>query len=173
MKLDAAGLVHKTEVGGVITDVRSEEEAVRQYEALMQRAAMNGVRDAKVLAQSMVKGGVEMVLGMVRDPKFGPMVMCGLGGVFVEVVKDISFKLPPLSREDAREMIDSLKGQKLLRGYRGAPAVSIEPLVDAIVRISQLVADAPHIIELDINPFVLFPDSWKSCALDARIVLKR
>jgi acetyltransferase len=171
MKLDATNLTHKTEVGGVITDIRDESEAIRQHHALLRRAADHGIKDARVVVQPMVKGGVEMVLGMVRDPKFGPMVMCGLGGIFVEVVKDIAFKLPPLTPDDAREMIASLKGQKLLQGFRGAPPVDIEPLVDALVHISQLVSDAPHIRELDINPFVLFPDAGRSCAIDARIVL--
>lgn len=171
MKLDATNLTHKTEVGGVITDIRDEEEAVRQYDSLINRAKEHGISGARVVVQPMVKGGVEMVLGMVRDPKFGPMVMCGLGGIFVEVVKDIAFKLPPLSRDDAREMIAGLKGQKLLQGFRGAPPVDQEPLVNALVRISQLVSDAPHIRELDINPFVLFPDARRSCAIDARIVL--
>lgn len=171
MKLDATNLTHKTEVGGVVTDIRDEAEATRQYDALLQRAGQHGITGARVVVQPMVKGGVEMVLGMVRDPKFGPMVMCGLGGVFVEVVKDIAFKLPPLTRDDAREMIASLKGQKLLQGFRGAPPVDVEPLVDALVRVSQLVSDAPHIRELDINPFVLFPEASRSRAIDARIVL--
>jgi acyl-CoA synthetase (NDP forming) len=171
LKLDATNLTHKTEVGGVVTDIRDEAEAVRQYDDLMKRAKEHGIKGARVVVQPMVKGGVEMVLGMVRDPKFGPMVMCGLGGIFVEVVKDIAFKLPPLSRDDAREMIASLKGQKLLQGFRGAQPVDLEPLVDALIRVSQLVSDAPHIRELDINPFVLFPDASRSCAIDARIVL--
>ncbi len=171
LKLDATELTHKTDVGGVIIDIRNEEEALRHYSALIEKARAAGIAGARVVIQPMVKGGVEMVLGMVRDPKFGPMVMCGLGGVFVEIVKDITFKLPPLSRDDAREMISLLKGQKLLAGYRGAPPVDVEPLVDALVRVSQLVTDAPHIRELDINPFVLCPDSRSSRAIDARIVL--
>ena len=171
LKLDASELTHKTEVGGVVTDIRNEEEAVRQYESLLGKARRSGIPGARVVVQPMVKGGVEMVLGMVRDPQFGPMVMCGLGGVFVEVVKDVAFKLPPISRDEAREMIDQLKGRKLLGGFRGAPPVEVEPLVDALVRVSQLVTDAPHIRELDINPFVLCPDSANSRAIDARIVL--
>jgi succinyl-CoA synthetase beta subunit len=173
LKLDSSTLTHKTEVGGVITDIRNEDEAVRHFHALKDRDRAAGITDARIVIQRMVKGGVEMVLGMVRDPKFGPVVMCGLGGVFVEVVKDITFKLPPLSRDDAREMIGHLRGQKLLTGYRGAPPVEIEPLVHALVRVSQLVEEAPQIRELDINPFVLCPDASGSRAIDARIVLSR
>ncbi len=171
LKIDASDLAHKTEVGGVVVDIRNDDEAVRQFEALQAKTRQHGLKDAHIVLQPMVKGGVEMALGMVRDPKFGPMVMCGLGGVFVEVVKDIAFRLPPLSREDAREMIAQLKGQKLLTGFRGAPPVDVEPLIDAIVRVSQLVSEAPHIRELDINPFVLCPDPSGSRAIDARIVI--
>ena len=171
LKLDASELTHKTEVGGVVTDIRNEDEAVRQYESLLVKARRAGIPTARVVVQPMVKGGVEMVLGMVRDPKFGPMVMCGLGGVFVEIVKDVTFKLPPLSRDDAQEMIAQLKGKKLLSGYRGAPPVDVLPLEDAILRVSQLVTDAPHIQELDINPFMVCPDASCSRAIDARIVL--
>jgi succinyl-CoA synthetase beta subunit len=171
LKLDAADLAHKTEVGGVVTDVRNEEEALKHYDALLARARARGLHAPGVMVQPMVRGGVEMALGMIRDPKFGPMVMCGLGGIFVEVVKDISFKIPPISRHDAHEMIMNLKGQRLLTGYRGALPVSTAPMEDALVRIAQLVTGAPYIQELDINPFMLCPDPGKSCAIDARIVL--
>lgn len=173
LKLDASSLTHKTEFGGVITDIRNDEEAVRHFAALSEKAKSAGIVDARVVLQPMVKGGVEMAIGMIRDPKFGPLVMCGLGGIFVEIVKDIAFKLPPLSRDEAREMIGQLRGRKLLEGFRGAKPVDIEPLVDALVHISQLVTDAPHIQELDINPFILCPDRAQSRAIDARIVLSR
>jgi acetyltransferase len=171
LKLDATGLVHKTEVGGVITDVRGEDELSRHYSALMERAKIHGLKDAQVVVQSMVKGGVEMVLGMVRDPKFGPMVMCGLGGVFVEVVRDIAFKLPPIAAPEALEMVRGLKGQKLLNGYRGAPPADVTPMVDAVVTLSHLVMDFPNLRELDINPFILCPERAHSRAIDARIIL--
>jgi len=165
-------LVHKTEVGGVITDVRNEEELAKHYALLMERAKSHGLKDAHVVVQSMVRGGVEMVLGMVRDPKFGPMVMCGLGGVFVEVVRDIAFKLPPIAAPEALEMVQGLKGQKLLTGYRGAPPVDTTPMVDAVVTLSHLVTDFPNLRELDINPFILCPDPSKSRAIDARLILE-
>lgn len=173
LKLDASYLMHKTEIGGVVTDIRTEEEAERHYELLLGKARKTGLEDARIVVQPMIKGGVEMVLGMVRDPKFGPMVMCGLGGIFVEIVKDVSFKLPPLSRDDVFEMIGQLKGRKILSGYRGAPAVDLRPLEDAILRVSQLVTDAPHIVELDINPFMVCQDASDSRAIDARIILMR
>jgi acetyl coenzyme A synthetase (ADP forming)-like protein len=171
LKLDAPKLVHKTDIGGVATDVRSEEELREKYAALMARAAEHKLNDARVAVQAMVSGGVEMVLGMVRDPKFGPMIMCGFGGIFVEVVKDVTFKLPPLSEEDAREMIDQLKGKRVIEGFRGAPAVDTAPIIDALLVLSHLVEGFPSISELDINPFVACPDGHRSKAIDARIVL--
>jgi acetate---CoA ligase (ADP-forming) len=171
LKLDAPDLVHKTEVGGVITDVRDETELRKHYETLLRRAEDTKLSGARVVVQAMVKGGIEMVLGMVHDPTFGPMIMCGLGGVFVEVMKDVTFKLPPLSREDASEMIDRLKAKRLLSGYRGSAPMDLEPLVNSLLVLSRLVEDFPLITELDINPFVVCADSSKSRAIDARIVL--
>jgi acyl-CoA synthetase (NDP forming) len=171
LKLEAQGLVHKTEVGGVVTDVRNELELRKHYQTLMHRAQERNLPDARVVVQAMVKGGVEMVLGMVRDPQFGPLIMCGLGGVFVEVMKDVAFKLPPLSEEDAFEMVDHLKAKRLLTGYRGSASMDLKPLMDALLTLSRLVEDFPLISELDINPFVVCPDGTKSRAIDARIVL--
>ena len=171
LKLEAQGLVHKTEVGGVVTDVRNETELRTHYQTLLRRAQGKDLPGARVAIQAMVKGGVEMVLGMVRDPTFGPLIMCGLGGVFVEVMKDVAFKRPPLSQEDASEMIDRLKAKRLLTGYRGSAPMDLQPLVDALLTLSRLVEDSPLINELDINPFVVCADGSKSRAIDARIVL--
>jgi len=171
LKLDADGLVHKTEIGGVITDVRNANEVLEHYDRLMERAAQHNLSNPAVLVQPMVKGGVEMAIGMVRDPQFGPLVMCGLGGVYVEVVKDTAFRLPPVTEDDAREMIEGLKGYKLLTGYRGAPPSDQQPLIDALVTVSQMVSGFPLIQELDINPFVVCPKGKPSRAIDARIIL--
>ncbi|HUU44812.1 MAG TPA: acetate--CoA ligase family protein, partial [Acidobacteriota bacterium] len=157
LKLDAESLAHKTEIGGVVTDVRNAEELGRHYDTLLHRAARNNLADPGILIQPMVKGGIEMAIGMMRDPQFGPMVMCGIGGVLIEVVRDIVFKLPPVTPEDAREMLASLRGSKLLSGYRGAPPVDTEPLVETLVTVSHLVSDFPLIRELDINPFMACP----------------
>jgi len=107
----------------------------------------------------------------VRDPKFGPMIMCGLGGIFVEVVKDVAFKLPPLTREDAHEMLQHLKAKRLLEGYRGSAPVALEPIIDALITLSHLIEGFPSIQELDINPFKVCPDPSKTKAIDARIIL--
>ena len=171
LKLEAAGLLHKTEIGAVVTDVRDEKELAHQYQSLMRRAQDHRLAGARVVIQPMVTGGVEMVLGMIRDPKFGPMIMCGLGGVLVEVARDVAFKLPPLTAGDAEEMIDRLKGRKLLAGFRGAPAIDRGPIVSSLVALSHLVDDFPLISELDINPFVACSAGRPSRAVDARIVL--
>ena len=170
LKLEADGLTHKTEIGGVIVDIRTADEVTRHYAQLIMRAQKSKLMHPRIAVQAMVDGGVEMALGMVRDPKFGPLVMCGLGGVFIEVVRDIAFRLPPVTREDAREMVESLKGYKLLTGYRGAPPCDLNPLLDALVAISQLVSGMPCLHELDINPFVVTPAGETSCAIDARIL---
>ncbi|GAB4315585.1 MAG: acetate--CoA ligase [Candidatus Zixiibacteriota bacterium] len=171
LKLNAENLIHKTDIGGVITDVRTEEELRGHIDTLLKRAREHHLEGARIDIQKMISGGVEMVLGMVRDPKFGPLVMCGLGGILVEVVKDVSFKLPPLSQEDAAEMIDHLRGKRLLTGYRGSKPVDLKPITDSLLALSQLVEGFPLIQELDINPFVATSDPTGSCAIDARIIL--
>jgi acetyltransferase len=171
LKLEAEGLAHKTEVGGVITDVRNREELEKYYDTLLRRATRHNLPDPGVLVQSMIKGGLEMAIGMVRDPQFGPLVMCGFGGVFIEVVNDVAFKLPPLHADDAREMLLSLKGSKLLSGYRGAPPVDIDVLVETLVTVSHLVADFPELHELDINPFIASQEGKPGGAIDARMIL--
>lgn len=171
LKLAAEGLAHKTEIGGVITDIRTPEELRKHYETLHRRAEASGLAGFDVLIQKMVKGGIEMAIGMIRDRQFGPLVMCGLGGIFIEIVKDVAFKLPPIMAEDAVEMIQSLKGRRLLDGYRGGPKVPIDTLVETLVNVSQLVTDFPLLQELDINPFIVSPDPSLGGAVDARIIL--
>jgi acetyltransferase len=111
-----------------------------------------------VLVQEMIEGGVEVIVGTTNDPVFGPCVMFGLGGVFVEVLRDVSFRVAPLSRPDAEEMIREVKGYRVLEGVRGRPAVDVRALVDVILKVSRLAADfAEEIEELDINPLVVLP----------------
>ncbi|MEW5702348.1 MAG: acetate--CoA ligase family protein [Candidatus Zixiibacteriota bacterium] len=171
LKLEAGELLHKTEIGAVITDVRDEQELARHYRTLQQRAGEHHLTDAHVVVQPMVTGGVELVLGIVRDPTFGPMVMCGLGGILVEAARDVVFRLPPITRDVAREMLGRLHGKKLLEGFRGAPPVDLEPVVSTLVTLSHLASAVPGLEELDINPFVARPAGVPSLAVDARIVL--
>jgi len=121
--------------------------------------------------QKMVKGGVETVFGVSADRSYGHLMMFGLGGVFVEVIKDVSFRLHPLSQTDAEEMVHSIKGFPLLSGFRGSKPVCIDKLVETLLRLSQLVGDFHEISELDINPFFATPDDATSAAVDCRVVI--
>jgi acyl-CoA synthetase (NDP forming) len=117
----------------------------------------------------MAETGLEVIIGMNRDPQFGPVMMFGLGGVMVEVLKDVAFRLIPLERVDASEMLDEIKGSALLDGYRGRPAVSRESLVDLLMQVSAFIEAHPEIHELDLNPVFAYPDA--AIAVDARIVV--
>ncbi len=155
---------HKTEAGAVVLDLR-DEAALRAACAAM-TAAKNGF-----LVQAMLKGGVELVVGIKRDAQIGPVLLVGLGGVLVEIMRDTALALAPVGRIEARRMLESLKGFKLLQGYRGAPAADLDAACEAIVRISEFAADhADQVEEIDVNPLLARPDG--AIALDALIVLR-
>ena len=155
---------HKTEAGAVELDLRDESALRAACDAMT--AAKNGF-----LVQAMVKGGVELVVGVKRDPQCGPVLLVGLGGVLVEVLRDTALALAPVGKLEARRMLESLKGYKLLQGYRGAPAADLDAVCEAIARISEFAADhADAIEEIDVNPLLARPDG--AVALDALIVLR-
>jgi len=171
MKLSAPGLAHKTEIGGVLLDIGTPEAAREGYETLMGRAEAAGIGPEGVLVAPMVAGGVETILGVQRDPLFGPAVMFGLGGVFVEVLGDVVFRLAPFGLDEARRMIREIKGFKLLEGVRGAPPADLEALAEALVRLSVLAAaEEARIESIDVNPFLVLPEGQGALALDAVIV---
>ncbi len=120
----------------------------------------------------MIKGGIETVIGMTIDSSFGPLVMFGLGGIYVEIMKDVSFKIHPLTDVQAKDMIQSLKSYPLLTGFRGSEAVDLKTLQETILRVSQLVKDFEEFIEIDINPFIVSPKKDNCKAVDARFILK-
>ena len=168
LKLVAAGLVHKTEAGGVLLDVRADD-AARGHRTLAERAEARGLRDARVLVTGMVEHAIEAVVGAFRDPQFGPVVMFGLGGVWVEALGDVAFRLAPVDAEDARAMIAELRGRALFGALRGRPARDLDAAVDALVRVGELVADRPEIVELDVNPLFLLERG--AATGDARVAL--
>lgn len=162
LKAIAPGLVHKTEAGGVrlhLTGAEAVRDAARQ---MSERLSAQGF-----VIQQMAKRGVEMLVGVVHDPQFGPVVACGAGGVQVELLKDVSVRLTPLSNEDAAEMIRELKTYPLLRGFRGSVPCDVAALEDGLLRVSAMVEDLPQIAELDCNPFVVHDTG--ATILDARI----
>jgi acetyl coenzyme A synthetase (ADP forming)-like protein len=170
LKAVSQDIVHKTEAGAVRVDLR-DSEAVR--DSFIQIAAVldgadNAAREAGVLVQRMHDGGKETIVGMTIEPRFGPIVMFGLGGVYVEVLRDVAFRVQPVSTVDAEEMIRSLRGFGILQGVRGEPGVDLATLSDVVQRVSQMVGDHPEIREMDINPFLAFPDAAACVAVDAR-----
>jgi acetate---CoA ligase (ADP-forming) subunit beta len=166
MKGCSAELAHKTEAGMVKLNVGNSEEAALVFDELMGK--MNGLDG--VLIQKMVKGSREFVIGLSRDPQFGPCVMFGLGGIFTEALKDVTFRVTPLSHEDALEMIDEIKTKKMLGEFRGSPAVDREALAKALVGIGELGMRCDSIAEIDINPLIISGN--KPVAVDSLVVLK-
>ncbi len=122
--------------------------------------------------QPMVRNATEIILGSFQDPKFGPLLMFGLGGIHVEYLKDVTFGMHPITRHDAQEMIRSIRGYALLQGARGKPAVDLEVVEDALLRLNQLVGDFPEVEQVDINPFMACPHGESSLAVDARVKLR-
>lgn len=173
MKINGARFAHKTEIGGVMLDIDTPEAARAAFAEITERterAQPGGGHDGVIVAP-MVSGGVEAILGVQIDPVFGPAVMFGLGGVFVEVFKDVSFRLAPFDKNEALQMIGETKGAKLLRGVRGRPAADIDALAEALVRLSRFARDhADKLQSVDLNPFVVLPEGQGCLALDCLVV---
>ena len=171
MKMTSKTTSHKTDVGGVRVGIRSAEALRREYADLVEKLEAKGLLEGLegVLIQEMVEGKREMVCGIASDPQYGPMVMFGLGGVFVEVLKDVVFRLAPLTDVDAAEMVRSVKAFKLLQGARGTTPAQIDRVEETLLRISRLVSDFPAVKELDINPLMISEKSGEPIAVDGRI----
>jgi len=166
MKGCSAELAHKTEAGMVVLNIANCEEAAQVYDELTGKVInLDGV-----LVEKMVRGSREFVIGLSRDPQFGPCVMFGLGGIFTEALKDVTFRVAPLTKEDALEMIDEIKTKKMLGEFRGSPAVHREALAKALVGVGELGMKYDSIAEIDINPLIIVGD--KPVAVDALVVLK-
>jgi acetate---CoA ligase (ADP-forming) len=168
-KLISPDVLHKTEVGGVILGLESMEEVAQAASTLAERARARGARVEGILLQREVRGGIEALVGVTTDPVFGPLLVCGLGGILVELLRDVAFRLTPVSDLDALEMVGSLRSARLLDGYRGAPAGDRQALVGVIERVSALVEVVPEIRELDLNPVKVLEPAKGAIAVDARI----
>jgi len=172
LKIDSAAVSHKTEIGGVKVDLRNADEVGQTFRDLRARVRSRDA-DARVLVQKMVRGGREVILGMSHDPQFGPLLMFGLGGIFVEVMRDVAVRIHPLTDVAARSMIERVSGYPLLAGARGEKAVALPLLEQCLLRLSQLVsALEPDLAEMDINPFIVTDDPARSFVVDARIALR-
>ena len=171
MKVVSPDILHKTEAGGVMVGVKTAAEAEKAFDAIFANAKKYKA-DAKIegiQVQQMLAGGTEVIVGSITDGSFGKLVAFGLGGVLVEVLKDITFRLAPATKEDALSMLDGIQAHDMLKGVRGGDPVSREALADVIVKVSQLVSDFPEIVELDLNP--VFATKKDAIAADVRIVV--
>ncbi len=171
MKVVSPDVIHKSDSGGVKLGIDSPDAAAEAFAAINESVGRS-VKDARiagVLIVPMASGGVEVIAGMVRDPQFGPAVMFGLGGIFVEILKDVAFEIAPVSREGAKRLVKSIKGYPLLAGARGSEPCDLESLYSIITGLSRLSLEFPEVKEIDLNPVLAGPE--RSLALDARILL--
>jgi len=171
LKVVSRDIAHKSDAGGVQLNLKDGEAVAAAFDAIMANAhkAEPNARIDGVSVQQMAKPGTEVIVGMTTDPQFGPVMMFGLGGIMVEVLKDVSFRIIPLSEKDAGQMINEIKGKPVLDGVRGQPPADIAALRATILKVSQLVEQHPEIQELDLNPIFAYRDGV--LAVDARIVV--
>lgn len=173
-KIASPNILHKTDVGGVVVNITNTDELINAYERINSnvRRLLPEAEIWGILVQEMLPPSKELIIGANRDTQFGPLLMVGLGGIFVEVLKDVSFRLAPLAEEDARSMLQELRSYWLLKGVRGEPQSDVDSAVEAILRVSQLACDFPEIAEMDINPLRVLEKGKGCIAVDARFVLQ-
>ena len=171
-KIVSPEIIHKSDAGGVKVNLKNATEVSEAYKTIIANAKKYNEKAniVGVLIQEMAPSGTEVIIGAIKDPQFGQTVMFGLGGIFVEVLKDVTFKIAPITIEEAKEMITDLKSYPLLKGYRNTPAADIEALAKNLVNVSKLVMDYPEIKELDLNPVMAYAKGVAT--VDARIILE-
>jgi acetyltransferase len=175
MKIWSPDLTHKSDLGGVVLGLESKKEVMDAYDLMMYRIPKKApnAKIMGVLVQEMCRRGKEVVIGMNRDPHFGPMIMFGMGGTMVEVLKDVTFYLAPLTAGEAKQMLMNTKTYKILKGFRGEEGVDIEAIAESLQRLSQLVTEFPQIQELDINPYIVGAAGTAAIAVDARMRIQK
>ena len=173
VKVVSADISHKSDVGGVKVGLANAEAVGEAYEAILanSRQAVPDAVITGVAVQGMAVEGTEIIVGMVRDPQFGPVMMFGLGGIFVELLKDVSFRVLPLTERDAQQMVNDIKGRAILDGVRGQTAVDKAAICKLILNVGVFIEQHPEIQELDMNPVFVYADG--AVAVDARIVLSQ
>lgn len=173
LKIESKTIVHKSEVGGIKLNLTTPTAVRDAFRELQRRAVHAGHKLEGVLVMRQAKTGRELLIGATRDPKFGPLIALGLGGIYAEVLKDVVFRLAPITDEDAKDMIANLRSKALLQGVRGEPPSDTSKLIEVLQRVSRLVTDHREILELDINPFFLYPKRGGGVAVDARVRLQK
>lgn len=173
MKIVSPQVIHKSDVGGVVTGIANEAQLEAAYEQIVQNVKQKcpEAHIEGILVQKQAPKGTEVVVGALRNEQFGPVVMFGMGGIYIEVFKDVAFRLAPLERDEALRMIESTKVSEILKGARGGTVCDIEALADLIVNTAKLVSDYPEVAELDFNPVFCYPEGC--VAVDARIIPKK
>jgi len=172
LKIVSPDVLHKTDAGGVELSLNNEDEVGKAYDRIISSIKKHepNANIQGVSVQNMARPGTEVIIGMSKDPQFGPVLMFGLGGILVEVLKDVSFRIVPLTRRDAREMIKEIKGYPILEGYRGQEPADVAVLEEMLLKVSDFVENRPEIKELDINPIFAYSDG--ALAVDARVILE-
>ncbi|MHA2315055.1 MAG: acetate--CoA ligase family protein [Candidatus Hermodarchaeia archaeon] len=172
LKILSPDVIHKSDVGGVLININNPDEVRSGYQAILANVQKHKAK-AKItgiFVEEFAPKGVEVIIGALKDPQFGPALMFGLGGIFVEVLKDVSFRVAPITKFDAKEMIQEIKGYPILTGIRGQEASDISALESILLQVSKLVMDYPAINQLDLNPVFSYPKGAK--CVDARIILE-
>ena len=171
MKIVSPDIIHKSDAGGVKLNIKNEKEAKLAYQGIISKVKKYN-KEAQifgVITYSMIPKITEIIIGIMKDPHFGPVIMFGLGGIFVEVLKDISFRILPIEERDAREMIAEIEGYEILKGVRGEGPKDIKAIKNLILKISQLALENPEISEIDLNPVFVFEKGLQ--VIDARMIL--
>ncbi len=173
LKIVSPDIVHKSDVGGVILNLNSKGDVKKAYNTIIENVKRHApnARIAGILVQEMVPQSLEVIVGATRDPIFGPVIMFGLGGIFVEVLRDVSFRVAPLTPVDVDEMLREIKGYRILEGYRGMPPRDIDIVKDIILKTSKIMLENPEIKDIDLNPIMLFEKGKGAKIADVRIFL--
>lgn len=172
LKIVSPQVLHKSDAGGVIVDIKDEDGIREGYNRILQNVR-NKVPEAEItgiFVQEMAPNSTEVIVGSIKDPTFGQTIMFGLGGIFVEVLKDVAFRLAPITKMDAEEMIREIRSYKILEGARGMPKADLETIIDIMLKTSDMLMECPEIVELDMNPVLVYEVGAK--IVDARIILE-
>jgi acetyl-CoA synthetase (ADP-forming) len=172
LKILSPDVIHKSDVGGVLININTPDEIRKGYQAIINNVQKHktNARIKGIFVEEFAPKGIEVIIGALKDPQFGPALMFGLGGIFVEVLKDVSFRVAPITKFDAKEMIQEIKGYPILTGIRGQKASDVTALENILLQVSKLVMDYPVINQLDLNPVFSYPKGAK--CVDARIILE-
>ncbi len=172
LKIVSPDVVHKSDIGGVMVDLKDSQAIRNGYNQILKNVQKHNpnAKIVGILVQEMAPPGTEVIVGATKDPQFGPAVMFGLGGIFVEVLKDVTFRIAPITEDDAHEMITEVKAYPLLKGYRSTPPADIKAITEILLNVSKLVTHCPKIKEMDLNPIIVYEKGAKT--VDARIILE-